>query len=306
MALLISFWGKGGTGKSTIAAAAAKALAAEGLSVVAVSTDLTPALGSLLCGASAPPGRLVECSGVKVWEAREEDVKRLWVERFGDEVYEVVSSLLPVGREIIGYVAGAPGIADQFMMYLVYTLVEESGADIVVWDTAAAGGSLRLLRIERELYSHLGEAASLYLRVRGALERLRRRSGKTPLELIEEWRRLAENILGLLQSSERHRLVLVASPDRLSVEVTRALIQEFRVNDVEPARLLVNRVIEGSPCPGCSIVEEEERQQGEALEALRGLGVPMCTVPLVEPRPSSPQGLERLVPLVERCIRGLV
>lgn len=305
MAVLLSFWGKGGTGKSTLAAAAAYLLAGRGLRVLAVSTDLSPSLGLLLCGRRGV--KWETCGGVEVFEADEEDVKRMWVERFGDEVYEVASSLLPVGREIVDYVAGAPGIADQYTMYLVYSLATGGGYDVVVWDTAAAGGSLRLLRIEEEVYRHMGEAARLYLRLRSSLERLRgRRSGqgKTPLELIEEWRRLAASILGFLQGSG-HRLHVVAAPDRLSVETTRSLIEEFQLHGIRPQALLVNQVVDPAVCPDCRPWVEDAALQEEALRELKRLrgDAVLCTVPRLERRPVDPRGLEEIAGYIEPCIK---
>jgi len=298
--VLASFWGKGGVGKTTLAAAAGLALRDRGLHVALVSTDPTPGLSRLLCsGGSAAPGAPARCAGVDVVEASEEDVKGLWKRRFGDEVYLVVSSLLPVGREIIDYVAGAPGIADQFTMYYVYTLAREGSYDVVVWDTPAAGGSLRMLRIEYELYSHMGEAARLYLRVKGALERLRRRDeGKTPLELVEEWRELAKGILDFL-ASPLHRLHLVATPDQLGVHVTRTLLREFRLHGIEARRLIINQLLDPEMCPGCRLLESWAQSQREALRVLQELGVRTCTVPLLGKEPRGVGQLARLAELLE-------
>ncbi|ABM80137.1 ArsA family ATPase [Hyperthermus butylicus] len=293
-------WSKGGTGKSTVAAALALHLAGKGYRVLAVSTDAAPALGLLLCGRSGV--KWEECSGVTVFEVSEEDVKRFWIERFGDEVYEVLSSFLPVGREVVDYVAGAPGIADQYMLYLVYSIAaERSDADIIVWDTAAAGSSLRLLRVEYELYSHLGDAARMYLRIRSALEKLKRREPRRdPLRLIEEWRLLARGILDMLQGPI-HRLVLVTSPDRLSAAITRSLLGEFRSHGIEPRALIANMIVNPTVCPICRPWLEEHQEQMEALRELEELGLPVCKVPRLSRRPRAPRELEELASHLAPC-----
>ncbi|HEY9664998.1 MAG TPA: ArsA-related P-loop ATPase, partial [Allocoleopsis sp.] len=51
MTLVLTFLGKGGTGRTTIAIAAAKQLAAQGKRVLLASQDTSPAL-SLLIGAA--------------------------------------------------------------------------------------------------------------------------------------------------------------------------------------------------------------------------------------------------------------
>jgi arsenite-transporting ATPase len=304
VAILVSFWGKGGTGKSTLSAAFALAASKLGRSVAVVSTDAAPTVGLLLCGRSRVKWEV--CSGVSVFEADEADVKRLWVERFGDEVYEVIRSIAPVGREVIDYLAGAPGIADQYMLYLVYTIASRGEYDVVVWDTAAAGGSLRLLRVEYELYSHLGDAARMYMKLRGFFEKLRREGeGRDPIELISEWRELAKSILDFLSSSS-HRLVLVSTADKLSVAVTRMLVEEFRSQGIEPRALIVNMSLASNPCPGCKFTEEEVGEQAEALGELESLGVRVYTVPRLERRPRTLRDLELLAWHLEGLAVGLL
>jgi len=61
----------------------------------------------------------------------------------------------------------------------------------------AAGGGIRMLRIEKEFYEHLGEAAKLYLKLKGVINKIRAGEAE-PLDLIESWRRLANRILEFL------------------------------------------------------------------------------------------------------------
>ena len=283
MALLLSVWGKGGVGKSTVAAGLALLARRRYDRVLLVSTDPTPSVSLLLCGSQ----RATRCRGIEVRELSEEDVKRLWVERFGEEVYEVVSAFLPVDRWIIDYVAGAPGIADQFMLYYVDELVRSNGYDVVVWDTVAAGASLRLLRLEKEFYTHMGDAAKLYLRVRSTLDRLRRsRSGRDPLGLIESWRKLAERILVTL-ASPMHRAVVVAEPSALAIAVTKSIVSELGLHGIEPRLLVANKVMEENPCPGCSVLEDAVEWSRRLVSALSELGRPVALVPFIPGDPGS-------------------
>ncbi len=239
-------------GKSTIASSAAVYLAGRGRRVRLVSTDYTPSLGFLL-GLSSDEGELLG-GRLRVSQLSEEKIKMLWKKRFGDEVYEVASSLFPVGREVIDYIAGAPGIVEEFALYYVYEAWRQGGFDVLVWDTMAAGGGLRMLRIEREFYAHLSEAAKMYLRVKGVLERIRRGSGDV-LELIEEWRSLAESILRLL-SSQEHRAVLVSRPYPLDVDVAYKILGELKEFGINVAGFIVNmggNGCGGMPSPCCSI-----------------------------------------------------
>ncbi|MET1100959.1 MAG: ArsA-related P-loop ATPase [Pyrodictiaceae archaeon] len=288
---IVSFWGKGGTGKTTIAAATSLGLAKEGYSILAVSSDPIPTLCKVIRGRECLNETLV-LNGVSIVELSEEKVIELWKKRFGDEVYEVLSSLLPVGREIIDYIAGAPGIADQFLMYYIYEKQRRGDYDYIVWDTPAAGGSIRLLRIEYELYRHMGEAAKLYLRVREVFERIKRREGKSPLKLIEDWRKLAANILSMLASKE-HSPHIIATPDELSLSVTRQLEREFRLHGIEAKKIILNMVLEEHVCiEGLkTLIVSQSAMVRRFIDAYNGM---VCTVPFLDEKPHGEKGLLRL------------
>ena len=169
---------------------------------------------------------------------------------------------------------------------------------------------MRLLRVEYGLYSHLGDAARMYMRLRSFLDRLRggRGGGRDPLQLIEEWRGLARSILDFL-SSDSHRLVLVSTADRLSAAVTRRLVEEFRGQGIEPRALIVNMLLGESLCPDCPVLREDRAEQAEALRELGGLGVRVYQVPRLARRPRGVGELRvlarRLGELVDVLVGGL-
>ncbi len=267
---VISFWGKGGVGKTTLSASVGIGLAMEGHNVLLISTDPAPSLAEVL-GVESQYGSLE--AGVEgrftFLELSENEVIRLWKERFGEEVYTVISSLFPVDKSIIDYVAGAPGIADEFTMYYVMEAAKKGEHDYIVWDTPAAGGSLRLLRIEWELYTHLGEASKLYLRIKSVIDKIRRGPGD-PLSLINEWRRIAWETLSFM-SSNNHLTLVVTSPTRLGLHVTRRLVNELSLHGIVVRRILVNMIRNEKVCLDCQPWVEEARREKRVLEEIMKL-----------------------------------
>ena len=288
MVRVVSFWGKGGDGKTTCAASVALKLAQEGRSVLLISSDYVPALSEIL-GVSLSPRPTRVWRGLWAAELDESAIIELWKARFGDEVYKVVSSFLPVGKEIVDYIAGAPGIADQYALYYVYELWREGGYDYIVWDTMAAGGGLRMLRIEREVYTHLGDAARMYLRLKGFLERLRRGEGD-PLSLIESWRELAENVLGFL-AAEDHRAYLVTRPAYLDYAISKRIFSELTSFDMNVSGVIVNM----APSEECGYpteyVYEAEKWLSEIRRYFEGK-TRVFTVPL---KARGPRGVDELL-----------
>ncbi len=245
---IVSFWGKGGVGKTTCSASIAAGLSElENRKVLLVTTDPTPTLSDVLGVNIGPRPRKVNgFTSLYAMEIDEETVINEWKERFGGEVYGVLSSFLPVERDVIDYISRAPGIADQFVLYVLYRIWKRQGYDFVVWDTPASSGSIRLLRIEEEFYSHLGDAIKMYLRLRGFLEKMRREE-KDPLRLIEEWRELARSIFDILTSSE-HSLYLISIPERVSYLITKRLYDELTEFGINIQAIIVNRLIRKCNC----------------------------------------------------------
>ncbi|MEM3929465.1 MAG: TRC40/GET3/ArsA family transport-energizing ATPase [Candidatus Korarchaeum sp.] len=259
---LVSFWGKGGVGKTTCSAALAAGLSEiQGMRVLLLTTDLTPTLSDILMtDLGSSPTKVEGYSNLFALELDERTVLERWKRRFGSEVYDVASSFLPVDESFIDYVAGAPGIAEQFILYVLYELARGGGYDVVVWDTPASSSSLRLLRIERELYEHMGDALKIYLKLRGFLDRMRSKESD-PLKLIEGWRELAKRILNMLASDD-HSAYIVATPERMSYEVSRRVKEELLSFGINVRGLIVNKYMLNS----CDDLLRLKRNQDDILE----------------------------------------
>ncbi|MGC8910184.1 MAG: ArsA family ATPase [Fervidicoccaceae archaeon] len=292
---LISFWGKGGVGKTTLSIALTKLLSKEGFRTLYISTDIVPK--------NTQTFKNIE--NFETVFLSENEVRNLWKKRFGKEVYSVISSFLPVGEEIIDYIAGAPGISDEFSIYYIWEIWRNDTYDVIVWDTMAAGGSIRLLELESEFYSHLGEASKLYLKIKSSLESLKRKKDKDPLKLIEEWRELAKSLLSFL-SSDAHDVYVVANPDSFSYGITTYLFQEFSFFGIRPKKLFLNKVISENVCQGCPALEEEKEKQRKWSTYLGEFsaqnGIEMCEIPYISGKADGDEIVEIVSESIKSCL----
>ena len=266
---LVIFCGKGGVGKTTCASATALHFAKKGFKTLLISTDPTPSLSDILeVNARGNITTLENIKNLNVVELDYELVIEMWKEKFGYEVYEVISSFLPVGEEIIEYIAGAPGIDEEFALSYVLDFYESGNYDAIVWDTAPAGGTLSLLKLQDKFYRHLGEAAKLYMRVRKAIEILTKgRAKRDPIEIISEWEKLAQRVFNMLRDKKTHTIIVTIA-EALGVRQTERVLKELEAFGMQVSKILVNYIITEDVCK-CSFHMERAAMQKHYLKVLR-------------------------------------
>lgn len=278
---IVMFCGKGGVGKTTCASTTALHFALNGKRTLLISTDPSPSLSDMFETDLMGNIRTVTSTGLDAVELDYDKIVELWKERFGEEVYDVISSFLPVERDVIEYIAGAPGIGDEFALSYVYDIYVSGAYDVIVWDTAPAGGTLSLLKLEDTFYRHLGEAAKLYVKVRSALNALTQGKPRDPLKIIGEWQKLAQDVLNMVKDDKTMAL-MVTIPEALSVNQTKRVAEELEKFGVHVGGLVINQVLteEASDSPfNRSRREMQIRHIGELEDAFAGK-VPPVRLPL--------------------------
>jgi arsenite-transporting ATPase len=241
---IIMFCGKGGVGKTTTASATALHFAKKGMRTLLLSTDPSPSLSDILeVDVKGTITKIQKVLGLAAVELDYDDVVEQWTEKFGDEVYDVISSFLPVEGDIIEYIAGAPGIDEEFALSFVYDIYKSGEYDIIIWDTAPAGGTLSLLNIQERFYIHLGEAAKMYVRVKNALDALTQgRAKRDPLKIIGEWEQLARDVLNMVRDEDT-KAILVTIPEALGVNQTSRIERDFDKFGINVEGVVVNYVL---------------------------------------------------------------
>jgi arsenite-transporting ATPase len=241
---IIMFTGKGGVGKTTSSSATAVYFAQKGLRTLLISTDPSPSLSDMF--ERNVMGNITTIEGLPSLDVVELDyemVVELWKERYGEEVYQVASSFLPVQREIIDYIAGVPGMDQEYALGYLHELYTSGNYDIIIWDTAPAGGTLSLLNVQETFYNHLGEAAKLYLKVRSALDQLNRGvSKRDPLEMIAKWEKMSKDVLDMMRNSDTMGFV-VTIPEALCVSQAKRVVRELEKFGITVGGVVLNRVL---------------------------------------------------------------
>ena len=296
---VLMFGGKGGVGKTTCSATAALHYASLGRKTLIISSDLTPSLSDIFEMEIGPTEKAVQ--GVENLDALEigpDEVMKRWKKKFGPEIYEAASSLIDMEYdEVIEYVAMAPGIQEEFMLDYVLERVKDGSYDLIVWDTAPAGDTLRLLELPYKFMEHLRTAPKVYMRVRDALK-----LKKVPfLELIESWKALAEEVTSFMRDPTNTEFVLVTIPEGLGVYQAKRLVKEFQRFGLDIRYILVNNVIQN---PDSDFNRQRMEMQRPYIQMLRdeyGDDREIIEVPLF---PYEIKGVQRLRELEQVLFPG--
>jgi arsenite/tail-anchored protein-transporting ATPase len=273
---LIMVGGKGGVGKTTCASAIALRIARDGRRVLLLSSDPTPSLADIF---EIPMGdeeiQLVKDHALFGLEVSSDIVLKRWKERFGPEIYEVVSSFASVDYDFVDYIGTAPGIEEEFMLHFIVELVEGGKYDAVVWDTAPAGHTLRLLRLPHLFLSHMEAATKFYMNLYSCFEKVKdavslKRTRRGLLEIIEGWEELSRKIIDFIRDGERTRYVLVTIAEALGVKLTERMLKELENSGLPVGNLIVNHLVRDADCPFHKIRREMQEHYMGVLKAVCG------------------------------------
>ncbi len=299
---LIMVGGKGGVGKTTCSAALAYHFAQQGDRTLLVSSDPTPSLSDILETDIGPiekpvPGMI----NLFALEIDSDLILKRWKERFGPEIYEVLSAFAKVDFDFVDYIGGAPGIEEEYMLTFIMERVEKGGYDRVIWDSAPAGHTLRLLHLPQLFLNHLEAATKFYLNLYGAFERLSqtlqlKQSKRSLLQIIEGWKTLSQAVLDFLRDGRHTSFIIVTIAESLGVKLTERVLRDLETFQLPARHLIINHLIQD---PDCAFHRERQRMQQGYLERLRhtyGRRMVLTEVPLFS---QEVKGLERIARVAE-------
>ncbi len=283
------FGGKGGVGKTTTSAATALHFAAMGRRTLIISSDMTPSLSDIFeCEIGRQETAIPGVENLWGLEIDPDEVMRRWKVKFGPQIYEASQVFVDMPYdELVDYVGMAPGIQEEFLLDFILERVRHGGYDLVVWDTAPAGDTLRLLELPYKFLSHLRVAPRVYLNVRDKLQ-----LGKVPfLELIDSWRDPSAEITGFFRDPANAEFVLVTIPEALGVYQARRLVGEFARFGLEIERMVVNHIIAQADSEFLRQRQAMQRPYVQLLEKEYGHRMSITQVPLFA---QEIKGVERL------------
>ncbi|HEX3277609.1 MAG TPA: TRC40/GET3/ArsA family transport-energizing ATPase [Thermoleophilaceae bacterium] len=287
----ILYTGKGGVGKTSVAAATARRCAAAGLRTVVLSTDPAHSLSDSL---EAPLGAEPTLAGPNLFgqevQAQEE------MERHWDSVQAWLGSLLEergVDRIAAEELTVPPGMDELFSLLWIKRHHEEGEFDCVIVDCAPTGETLRLLSFPDVVTWWLERILPSQRR----LAPFARTLFDLPLPgdgVFDDVERLARNLVamnGILRDRSRTSVRLVMNPDRMVVKEAMRTFTYLNLYGYLTDAVVVNRLL---PAEGYFADWAELQREQLALVRSAFEPVPVLTAPYMQQEVVGGEMLDRL------------
>jgi arsenite-transporting ATPase len=262
--------GKGGVGKTTIACLTALHTARQGYRTLLLTTD--PAahtgsvLGKIVTDQVGPVDGVSGLSAAKIDQKQAtEDYKKTILDdartKFGEDTIRTMTEEL-----------ASPCTEEMAAFQRFIDLSNTPGFDVIVFDTAPTGHTLRLLQLPVEWSKHIRDSAQ--------------GSGQTcmgPVALIQDSKQKYDDAIARLRDTGRTQFIFVMQAEQTSLEETSRSIAELAALGVVTSRIIVNGLIPEAETVNPFFRKRRDMQQ-TYLKRARQLyaGTPVQTMELLD------------------------
>lgn len=291
---LLLFTGKGGVGKTTLAAATAARVAKYGKRTLVVSTDPAHSLADAFgVAVGAEPTRVGERL-----DAVQLDTRALVDTAWEGLREQARSALADVGVDALDAeeLTIVPGVDELLALTHVQRLARTGHWHAVVVDCGPTAETLRLLA--------LPEAVAGYLkRISG--KRSITPKGRARTATITRLGAHLESLRAMVSDAGSASVRLVLTPERVVVAETRRTLTALALRGIRVDGVVANRV---TPGPGiwrgkaAAWLRTRRAQQDAVLEEIRAAGITELST--VEHRAVEPVGLDALEAIADDMYRG--
>jgi len=255
------FGGKGGVGKTTMAAATAVWLADNGYKTTIVSTDPTVSLPSIfhqeidatqkteiklvknLCGVNINPE---EATGA--FQGRLSSTLGGLTETLGSDLISV-----PCAEEMAAF--------DQFVQFL-----DSQDDEVVVFDTAPTGHSLRELALPFDWANFMQKA----VKERKELAvLLKLGDSEDAINHLQDEKARYDRAIKVLQNKERTAYTLVMLPAYLPIQESESAIRDLTNIGIFPAFFIINQVLPDSVIQGNKFLMKRYETQEKYMTIIK-------------------------------------
>ena len=299
----ILYTGKGGVGKTSVAACTARSCGATGLRTLVISTDpahsLSESLEVELSGEPRPAGEHLWGQEVKA----QEEMERHWsgVQDWLGELF-VERGVDRISAEEL---AVPPGMDELFSLLRLQEQHQSGEWDAIIVDCAPTGETLRLLSFPDVARWWIEKVFPMERQILAAARPLARSLLDIPLPsqaVFADIQRLSENLIAMneiLRDRERSTIRLVMTPDKMVIGEAMRTFTYLNLYGYLTDAVIVNRVF---PSEVGDYFAQWRRVQEEHLNLVQSAfsPVPVLSAPYFDQEVVGPEMLDRLAGAIFR------
>ncbi|WP_405084543.1 ArsA family ATPase [Microbispora sp. NBC_01389] len=301
---VLLFTGKGGVGKTTVAAATATLAAGRGRRTLVVSTDTAHSLADAL-GVPPSDAPVEAAPGLHLQQVdTQRSLERHWGE-LRDYARDVLAEL-GLDEVTSEEITVLPGAEEVIALLELREQARSGRWDVIVVDCAPTAETLRLLALPEALDWHVNRLLPAGRRLLGALSPVIRHVAKVSVpqgEVISAGERLHRGLLEVraLLAGDDASVRLVLTPEAVVVAEARRTLTSLSLYGYRVDAVIANRVFPAEDADEWRRrwVEAQARQLAGVHESFAPL--PVLTVPYL---PGEPVGTEALARVGEELYRG--
>jgi len=244
---IILFTGKGGVGKTTLAAATALLSAKKGYKTLAISTDAAHSLSdSFEAQLSNQPKRIApnlygqEINSLEEIEKKWGEIKTYLTELFASQGVDTIEA---------GEMSIFPGMEELFSLMEIRSYSQKSEFEVIIVDCAPTGDTLRLLSAPEITNWYLKHIFPIQRTAAKAIRPVASRILPFPFpedRIFEALKRLTTQLAEMkeiLEDSRKTTVRLVINPEKMVVKEAQRAFTFFNLFGYTVDLIIVNRVI---------------------------------------------------------------
>ncbi|MBI4533994.1 MAG: ArsA family ATPase [Candidatus Melainabacteria bacterium] len=287
---LALFCGKGGVGKTTLAASCGlnQAHINKHNSVLIVSTDPAHSLSSLLGierkqtslgfvkATWEPQVPFVELPNLKIQELNLQGLTTGFQDTYGSTIKAVMErgSLLDDADLEAFMELSLPAMGELMALLMLMDLLETGSYDLIIADTAPTGHTLRLLELPEFLELMLQPLNMMEEKHRLVISSLVGHYRQDDIDaLLARLTRQGRDLARRLQDSQWTGTFVVMLPEQLSCEESRRFVSELKVRHLNVKAAIVNQVA----LPACQFCTVRATAQSKYFQEIQDIFTP-CPV----------------------------
>ena len=285
----IFFSGKGGVGKTTMASATSIHYALQGKKTLIVTTDPASNLADVF--EQEIGHRITPIKGIDNLYAMEidpDEATREYKERIIAPFREIMPEdvIASIDEQLSGPCTTEMASFDRFIDFM-----ETDEYDVIVFDTAPTGHTIRLLELPVDWSKHIEESA--------------KGTGQTclgPVQTIQESKEKYDRATALLRDPERTTFIFVMRPEELSLYETIRASKELETIGVKSGEIIINGILPEEVCEIDFFKKKYESQQSVIEKAKVALDKPKRYMFL---RNNEVKGIETLKSIAKELFNGV-